>query len=279
MTHFVLLPFAIFWFILSERMKMIHQSRVGSSQYFSGYVLQQLANLKAELGKPPTFLGLIQYTVQLSLIFSVVLSDQPGLFFLVLVFNLFVSTIKRILAVEKTEIRTQRELERALIGSTLAFASSYVAISIQGSWNFDVLNSQWTILSSPLSILGMVGFLVSGMVLFEEHPFQILDLRNSKERSTIEAPAISSLRYYVWCLVACVLFLGGDDGFGALMLYLKATVLYLVSRQIGLYFPRYNKEILNKVHFHYLVPMVLLVMAITWIISGLWMISGGGLSD
>lgn len=267
MIHALLLPLSVFWFILSERLKYIHQSRVGQAQELSRFIIQNLINVRAELGKPCTFLAGVLYALQISFVACVMLSDLPGLFYLLCALHIFIAAIYRIYS--NDELDDHRSFERIVLGTSLAIASSFTIFSSHGTWVMDVVSAHWALLQNPLNAISFLTFIVSGLMMFDEAPFLTHRSSLSPKTNTVNSVFFSSLRFYVWSLLTTSLFLGGDDGVGVVWLYFKSTLLYMLIRLLASYFQNYKKRIINILQFKFLIPSVLFVLVVLWWVDGI----------
>lgn len=234
-------PISFLAYVISERLSVTHQSRVGRGIHFSQYLAQHWADWFADYRTIPSLRVALLYLAQLSAVIFVFL-DFPGGIFLYLAVNwaLLVFTTHDELEVFE-RVSSDRSQIRFLIGtltSSLCVLGAGIAagslVTSDTAWSMSLL-------------LFLLPFIVSGMILFGEHPFSPLYPRVYWFKSS---------RFFVWCMLGSHLFLGGL-GFGV-DFFIKATGIYLLARLFGQYFPRYSQADLIRVMTLYLVPLVFL---------------------
>lgn len=244
-----LFPVSFFAFVCSERLNVTHQARVGRAISFGEYLNQQWVDMISDLKSIPNLRAALLYLSQLSAA-ALLFLDIDGAFYLYLLLNWFfivISTHDDLDVFER--VSSDRSQMRFLLGAFVAFVCVLGCGLSQGSLNISAWHWDWT------HLLFILPFQIAGMVLFGEHPFTPLYPR---------VFWLKSSRFFVWSLLSTEIFLGGS--WFALDFYLKALAIYLVSRLIGQYFPKYAQADLFRIGILYLVPITFFLFLVSAVI-------------
>lgn len=291
-------PFSFMIYLLSERLIAIHQSRVGIGISTTGFFKQGLINL-ADLFRKPTDLSVLLVTViQFSFIFLISffnndLNSYPlqGGFIICLLINLLVFLIQGYRATYTKQstllvylrIQNDQRMIKASVGSLIALICIFATFAQAGSWSiseisYQQINSptQWGMFWSPIQFLFLILFQVAGMLIFEEHPFGSSFGDEAKEYNLPSSSWIASSRFYVWSLLGSIIYLGGGSLFGEpgsilsfVALQIKAGIVYLVFRLVGMYFPKHLHSEIIRVCLLYVVPASFGALMLTLMLRGL----------
>lgn len=232
-------PVSFLIFVLSERVNVTHQARVGRGILFGQYFYQHWVDMIADLRLMPSRRDVILCLSQLLLVLLLFVSVDCA-FYLYLLLNWFLmvaSTRDSLGAVERIDL--DRLQMRFLLGAIVSFICILGVGLSHGSLNLALLEWDWT------HLFFILPFQVSGMVLFGEHPFTPANPRTHW---------LESSRFFVWSLLSAKIFLGGS--WFVFDFYVKAAALYLISRLIGQYFPRYAQADLFRIMIVYFIPVV-----------------------
>jgi hypothetical protein len=231
-------PVSFFAYVLSERVAVTHQARVGRAISMRLFFIQHWLDFLSDIKRVPSRRAWLIYSVQLSAA-AVLAVPVEGLFYLYLMvcWLLVVLTTEGALNVFD-RVSSDRSQMRILLGSLIAFLCVFAASIPQTS--FDVLSwgFRWE------QFLFFIPFQIAGMMIFAEAPFFSLNGRVYWLRSA---------RFFVWSLVTAQLFLGGN--LLGLDLYVKGAGLYVFFRLVGQYFPKYAQEDWTRVALLYLIPL------------------------
>ncbi len=279
-----LFPFSFIAYLLSERSLAIHQSRVGLGQSLLGFCKQGCINLFDLFQNRSNPIALFLFCVQFSFLGLVPFAkstemDYPltGGFYICLIVTLISSVLASFQASysEKDQVQARIQKSHRLtylsIGTVLAFICVLSCFSIAGSWSLSEVGTlqqegffHWGIFWSPVQIVFFILFQISGMILFEEHPFESGFLNDEVSYTLIHSKWIASARFYCWSMVSVILFFGGDSfligdggGIGFLVLQIKAGLVYAIFRLIGFYLPKHSVAEGAKVLFLFLIPLSL----------------------
>jgi hypothetical protein len=243
-------PVSFLAFVLSERLSMVHQTRVGRGIQFGAFFAQQLSDWRTDFKTIPSIKVAMVYLLQLSAA-ALVFLDFNGAFVLYLAINWALLSFVTHDELEVFDrIGADRSQMRFLIGAFISFICVLGAGLTQQSANL----SAWALAGLPLVFL--LPFVVSGMVLFGEHPFSPFYSRVYWFKSS---------RFFVWCMLAARLFLG-DVGFG-LDFFIKSIMIYLGFRMLGQYFPKFSQADLFRISVIYFIPVVFFLFLLSGVLS------------
>ncbi len=245
----IFFPISFLVYGISERTNVTHQSRVGKGATFPGFLYQLWVDSWSELVASRAWKSWAVLVLQLSLVFFLEYNFVTVFLIYLALNSLVLVTASPLNNEVEARINADRSQVFFLIGSLLGVLSA-MSVFIQNEW-------------TPLHLVFVPLFLVAGMILFLEYPFQ----SGVREQSWLQ-----SARFYGWCMVATHLFLKGNlfilDG------HLKSAVLFVACRLLGRYFPAYSKQDLFRISLVYLLPMAIALWLFSAIIFGL--VSYGG---
>jgi hypothetical protein len=300
-------PCSFLAYQFSERSLVTHQSRVGLAQLMTQFILQALLNTKDSLFRPTLKIDLFILSVHLLMLFLVpfvpMLPEefkmQGGLYVLICSFC-FVLVAKDVWQIQRASGRVQaqnridldRKITLMIAGGVLAILSTTSLFALENNWSvYDLVQQQspsfisWGIFKDPFQVIFFIIFQISGMVMFEEHPFDSETIKNVHEYSLASSKWLSSSRFYVWSVMGASLFLGSGWLWGEwipilsfLIIQIKAMLIYVLFRLIALYWPRYNQKEMLRATLVYLAPFVMFLLLASWIFRGFLMVSSGELN-
>lgn len=251
-------PISFLAFVVSERMNAIHQSRVGKAITIGSFLRQSWVDTCFELKTMKNKLLLLICSLQCAVVFFLDFDIELVLLVFLILNGLLLVTFSRSdLDDVEQRIDSDRLQMRFLLASVLAFISAFVCFVISGS------TSLTQIVWSPVYLIFLPIFVIGGMILFSEYPFVGL---NRKIRW------IESVRFYIWCVLAAQLFLGGSLFF--FDLHLKAFALFMSFRLFAQYFPRYTQRDVFRIGVIYLIPISVVLWLLVALVHGVW-VSGG----
>jgi hypothetical protein len=249
-------PVSFLVYSLSERAVARHESRVGKQITLPRFIWQTWVDTWLDIRSlRPRWMWAVYFSeLSIVLIYGI---DAEYLVFPYLALNGF---LLGIVSKYQGEVLERIDSDRKQV--SFAAASVIAALCLLGAFTF----SQTTNLSRMTWSIGHLAFLIpfqlSGMILFEEHPFSAF----MEKRSWIE-----SARFYAWTMLATRVFLGGGEWF--LDFHLKAAIVYVFSRLFAIYFPRFRQKDLMRLSILYLFPMT----GVIWLVSMLlFALLGGG---
>ncbi|MBS1959280.1 MAG: hypothetical protein JST80_07415 [Bdellovibrionales bacterium] len=246
LAAFGLFPISFFAFVASERVNVIHQARVGRGIVFGDYLSQQWIDMIADLKSISSWRAVFLYLCQLSCAALLFLNVDCA-FYLYLLFNWFLIVISTHDQLEVFErVSSDRSQMRFLIGAFISFICVLACGVGQGSLNISEWSWNWT------NLLFVFPFQIAGMILFGEHPFAPMYPRIFWLKSS---------RFFVWSLLATKIFMGGS--WFVVDFYLKTVAVYLVSRLMGQYFPKYSQADLFRISIQYLIPITFFLFLIS----------------
>ncbi len=252
MTRFVLsllsiFPASFFFFAISQRLRARHESRVGRQITFPDFFRQLWVDELVELRSIKTRRKWLLFFVQVSILFLFQIDAEYLVFIYLAVNGFLLSCCGKFETSVSEKIRADRFQVSFAIATLIAILCVFGCFTVSGSAS--LANIKW----SWISLLFVVPFQLSGMILFSEAPFAGME--------TGAACWLRSARFYVWSIFCVQLFLAGGDSF--VLTHVKAGLLYLVFRAIGFYFPNYQQKDLLRISILYLFP----VTGIVWLLA------------
>ena len=254
-SAFSMLPVSFLFYCWTERLIARHESRVGKKITFSSFVLQTWVDtlLELRIKRPLWFWFLFCFQCLLPFLYSVRLEY---LVFPWLVLNGFMLAV---LSPRGESVLTRIDFDQKQV--SFAVASGISLLCLIGSFTITKTADLGAIGWSPFHLFFVIPFQVAGMIFFHESPF-----RGFLER----ASWLESVRFYGWCMITAQAFLGGGEYF--IDSNLKAGTLFVFSRLIAVYFPRFRQKDLLRVSTLYFLPLTgaiwLVVMLVYAILHG-----------
>ncbi|NDF14145.1 hypothetical protein EB061_02340 [bacterium] len=250
-------PVSFLAYSLSERAVARHESRVGKQITLPSFIWQTWIDTWLDIRSlRPKRLWAVYFS-QLSIVL-IYWIDAEYLVFPYLALNGFLLGI-----LSKTQHEVQDRIDSDRKQVSFAVASVIAGLCLLGAFTISQTTNLVQVTWSPSHLAFLIPFQLSGMILFEEHPFSAF----MERRSWIE-----SARFYAWTMLATRVFLGGGELF--LDFHLKAALVYVFSRLFAIYFPRFRQKDLMRLSILYLFP----VTGVVWLVSMLLfaLFSGGG---
>jgi hypothetical protein len=300
-----LFPISFFIYFISERLLMTHQSRVGLGQSISAFFSQAGINHFNLIRRPAALRSSVMIAIQFSLLAIVPMTESdfeknwsPGGIWIVLIgialvmgyrfSSIYSEEQESVEVIQRTSI--DRRLMMVFSGGALALIS---VLSIQGhlgTWSLtDVIRSQsqspfhWNLFQEPFQWMFFILFQIAGMVIFEEHPFSLQQLRYQDENNLLNSGWIRSARFYIWSLLSVSIFLGSGwlietwvPLLSFITLHFKAAVVFIICRLIGLYFPKYSQQEAQQALLVFLIPTAMAVLILSWLLRCYFMLQAGG---
>jgi hypothetical protein len=249
-------PVSFLTYSLSERAIARHESRVGKQITLPRFIWQTWVDTWLDIRSlRPTWLWAV-YFCELSIVFVYGVNAEY-LVFPYLALNGF---LRGILSRYQGEVLERIDSDRKQV--SFAVASVIAGLCLLGAFTLSRTTHLAQMVWTPGHLAFLIPFQLSGMILFEEHPFSAFRER----RSWIE-----SARFYAWTMLATRIFLGGGEWF--IDFHLKVALVYGFSRLFAIYFPRFRQKDLLRLSILYLFP----VTGVVWLVSMLLfaLISGG----
>jgi hypothetical protein len=252
-------PLSFIAYSLSERLIARHESRVGKQISFTGFVWQTWVDTLLEIKslKPLWVWGVL--ACQISIVFLYNL-DVDYLVFPYLAVNVFlIGWLSPVKGEVEARIDSDRKQTNAVVASGMAALCLLGGFTLSRTANLNALS--W----SAGHLLFVIPFQLAGMILFEDYPFSSFLERRSW---------IQSVRFYAWSMLTTKVFLGGGDYF--VDFHLKCGAIYIASRLIAIYFPRFRQKDLLRISIFYLFPLTGVIWLLMMLVFAL--IQSGGVS-